>query len=38
MSEEDEKYLETVARFRPDVLEEGSAAQRSFRELIGALL
>jgi hypothetical protein len=38
MSEEDEKYLETVARYRPDVLEEDSSAQRSFHELIRALL
>jgi hypothetical protein len=38
MSDEDEKYLELVARHSPEVLEEGSQAHKAFRELIAAFL
>jgi hypothetical protein len=38
MDEADERYLERVARYSPEVFEEGSYSQKTFRELIKKLL
>jgi len=38
MDEADERYLERVARYSPEVFEEGSYSQKAFRELIKKLL